>query len=88
MMPDPYARLPHSAKQRFAADARVTLFRQGAETKGLYIVLNGRVHLERVGPNGERFVIHRATEGTSFAEASIFSEFYHCDALVIEAGNS
>lgn len=44
------------------------------------------MYLERVGPNGERFVIHRATEGTSFAEASIFSECYHCDALVIEAG--
>ena len=49
-------------------------------------MLNGRVHLERVGPNGERFVIHRATAGTSFAEASIFSEHYHCDAVVIEAG--
>lgn len=86
MILDPYDRLPQSAKQRFAADAREVLFRQGAETKGLYIVLNGRVHLERVGPNGERFVIHRAMAGTSFAEASIFSEHYHCDALVIEAG--
>lgn len=54
---------------------------------GLYIALTGRVHLERVGPNGERFVIHRAKAGTSFAEASIFSEHYHCDALVIEAGD-
>ena len=87
MIPDPYARLPHSAQKRFSADARETLFRQGAETTGLYIVLTGRVHLERVGPNGERFVIHRAKAGTSFAEASIFSERYHCDALVIEAGD-
>ncbi len=86
MMPDPYARLPQSAKHRVAADARETLFRQGAETTGLFIVLNGRVHLERVGPNGERFVIHRAMARTSVAEASIFSEHYHCDALVIEAG--
>ena len=86
MIPDLYARLPQSAKHRIAADARETLFRQGAETTGLYIVLNGRVHLERVGPNGERLVIHRAMAGTSFAEASIFSENYHCDALVIEAG--
>ncbi len=86
MILDPYARLPQSAKHCVAADARSTLFRQGAETTGLYIVLNGRVHLERVGPNGERLVIHRAMAGTSFAEASIFSENYHCDALVIEAG--
>ena len=86
MIPDPYSRLPHSAQQRFSADVRETLFRQGDVTTGLYIVLSGRVHLERVGPNGERFVIHRAKAGTSFAEASIFSEHYHCDALVIEAG--
>jgi CRP-like cAMP-binding protein len=86
MIPDPYARLPYSAQKRFSAEARETIFRQGAETTGLYIVLTGRVLLERVGPNGERFVIHRAKAGTSFAEASIFSEHYHCDALVIEAG--
>lgn len=86
MLPDPYARLPQSAMHRIAADARGNLFRQGAETTGLYVIQHGRVHLERVGPNGERFVIHRAMAGTSFAEASIFSENYHCDALVIEAG--
>ncbi|MDD9922395.1 MAG: Crp/Fnr family transcriptional regulator [Boseongicola sp.] len=86
MIHDPYDRLPQSAKHRFVAEAGETLFRQGAETTGLYIVQNGRVHLERVGPNGERFVIHRAVAGTSFAEASIFSEHYHCDAVVIEAG--
>lgn len=83
---DLYAHLPKSALHRFAADARETLFRQGAVTKGLYLVLSGRVHLERVGLNGERFVIHRAIAGTSFAEAAIFSEHHHCDAVVIEAG--
>ena len=86
MIPALYARLPHSAQKRFSADARETLFRQGAKTTGLFIVLTGRVHLERIGPNGERFVIHRAEAGTSFAEASIFSEHYHCDAIVIEKG--
>ena len=86
MIPALYARLPHSAQKRFSTDAREALFRQGAETTGLFIVLTGRVHLERVGPNGERFVIHRAEAGTSFAEASIFSEHYHCDAIVIETG--
>lgn len=73
MIPDPYDRLPQSAKHRFVASTREALFRQGAKTTGLYIVLRGRVHLERFGPNGERFVIHRVMAGTSFAEASIFS---------------
>lgn len=87
MLPDPYNRLPDIALHHVSAVSRETLFRQGAVTKGLYVVLTGRVHLERVGPNGERFVIHRATAGTSFAEASIFSDKYHCDAVVIEAGD-
>lgn len=87
MLPEPYDRLPRTAKHRLVAGVSETLFRQGAKTTGLYIVLNGCVHLERVGPNGERFVIYRAMAGTSFAEASIFSEHYHCDAIVIEAGN-
>ena len=87
MIPHPYNRLPEAAQQRLSAIPRETLFRQGAATKGLYVVLSGRVHLERVGPQGERFVIHRATAGTSFAEASIFSERYHCDAVAISACN-
>ncbi len=86
MIPNPYTRLPSSARKRIVADARDTLFRQGAKATGLYVLLRGRVHLEQVGPNGERFVIHRVQAGTSFAEASIFSEHYHCDAVVIEAG--
>lgn len=85
MLPDPYHRLPQSAQTRVLLASRATLFRQGAKTNGLFIVTSGRVHLERVGPNGERFVIHRATAGTSFAEASIFSERYHCDAVAVEA---
>ncbi|SPJ26556.1 Crp/Fnr family transcriptional regulator [Falsiruegeria mediterranea] len=87
MLPDPYNRLPDIALHRVSAASRETLFLQGSVTKGLYVVLAGRVHLERMGPNGERFVIHRATAGTSFAEASIFSDRYHCDAVVIEAGD-
>lgn len=86
MSPEPFDLIPQAAQHRVVADARETLFRQGAVTTGLYIVLSGRVHLERVGPSGERFVIHRAIAGTSFAEASIFSEHYHCDAMVTEAG--
>lgn len=62
------------------------VFRQGGPTHGLYVVTRGRVHLERVGPGGERFIIHRAEAGTSFAEASVFSEVYHCDAVFVEAG--
>ena len=85
MLPEPYNRLPKSAQHGVCAVPREVLFRQGAVTRGLYILQTGRIHLERVGPNGERLIIHRATAGTSFAEASVFSDRYHCDAVVAEA---
>ncbi len=86
MIPDPYHRIPATALRRYSVAVGDILFRQSSRTHGLYVVDTGRVHLERVGPNGERFVIDRASPGTSFAEASVFSERYHCDAVVIEAG--
>jgi len=63
-----------------------TIFRQGARTFGLYVVETGRVHLERVGPDGERLIIYRAGPRMGFAEASVFSDTYLCDAVVAEAG--
>lgn len=86
MLPEPYDRLPNSAFRAQTVATGDVLFRQGARTHGLYVLKSGRVHLERVGPNGERLIIHRAASGTSFAEASVFSEHYHCDAIVVEAG--
>ena len=84
MLPDPYYRLPETAQHRVTVAARQMIFRRGQVANGLYVLLRGRVHLERVGPSGERFVIFRAASGRSFAEASVFSERYHCDAVCIE----
>ena len=78
MLPEPYDLLPTSALRPQTIAVGDVLFRQGARTRGLYVLITGRVHLERVGPNGERLIIHRAASGTSFAEASVFSERYHC----------
>ncbi len=86
MLPNPYDLIPSSALRPFSGTVGDVVFHQGGSTHGLYVVQTGRVHLERVGPNGERFIIHRAQAGTSFAEASVFSEVYHCDAVFLEAG--
>lgn len=86
MLPEPYDYIPISELRPLSCAVGDIVFRQGGPTQGLYVVTHGRVHLERVGPNGERFIIHRAQAGTSFAEASVFSEVYHCDAIVVEAG--
>jgi CRP-like cAMP-binding protein len=86
MLPEPYDRIPSSALRPFSGAVGDIVFHQGGPTHGLYVVQAGRVHLERVGPDGERFIIHRAQAGTSFAEASVFSDVYHCDAVFVEAG--
>lgn len=86
MLPAPYDQLSTTARHRLSVAAGDCVFRQGTRARGLFVVAAGRVHLERVGPDGERVVLHRASAGSSFAEASVFSESYHCDAVVVEAG--
>lgn len=86
MIPSPYDCLSLNAHRRFDMKQGDVIFRQGDATLGLFVVISGCVHLERVAPNGDRIVIHRAFDGASFAEASIFSETYHCDAVVIQPG--
>lgn len=86
MLPSPYNYLRAAAYQRFDMKQGNVIFRQGHATFGLFVVISGCVHLERVAPNGDRIVIHRAMDGAPFAEASIFSETYHCDALVVQSG--
>lgn len=65
----------------------MALFRQDQHTSGLYRVNCGCVTLQRISLNGDRLVLHRAISGGYFAEASIFSDLYHCDAICTEAGS-
>jgi CRP-like cAMP-binding protein len=63
------------------------LFRQNQTTSGLYRVVSGRVMLQRTGLGGDTLTLHRATSGGYFAEASVFSMTYHCDAICTEGGS-
>lgn len=65
--------------RRLAAGDR--LFRQGDRTFGIFQLAAGRVRLQRVTPDGATVTIHLARPGEMFAEASLFSEGYHCDAV-------
>lgn len=58
-----------------------TLFRSGDAVRLLYRVIGGTIALVRPLPQGADLVIQRAGVGTIFAEASLFAEVYHCDAL-------
>jgi CRP-like cAMP-binding protein len=69
-----------SAVQR-ALKAGQTLFRSGARTVGLYEIVKGKVRLARVDRSGREAVLQVAGPGETFAEASLFSSTYLCDAI-------
>jgi CRP-like cAMP-binding protein len=69
-----------SAVQR-ALKAGQALFRSGARTVGLYEIVKGKVRLARVDRSGREAVLQVAGQGETFAEASLFSSTYHCDAI-------
>jgi CRP-like cAMP-binding protein len=61
-----------------------TLFRQGSTTTAIFLVEAGCLRLERTTPDGRLLVLHTARAGAYFAEAALFSEVYHCDAVAVE----
>lgn len=84
MLPHPYDLLPSSASVVRMMRGGTLLFRRNDPVTAMYFLRAGRVDLVRYSDNGDKVVIHRAGPGESFAEAAIFSEFYHCDALAAE----
>jgi CRP-like cAMP-binding protein len=81
MIPAPFNLLPPSAAAILAVRQGDTLFRSGDKTSGLFASIDIDVHLVRMGQDGQSTMIHRAAPGTCFAEASLFSGTYHCDAI-------
>lgn len=57
------------------------LFRAGQRPTGLYQIVSGRIRLARVDRSGRETMLHSATAGDTVAEASLFSNAYHCDAI-------
>jgi CRP-like cAMP-binding protein len=57
------------------------LFRQGDAVSAIYEVEEGRIRLLRYTIDDHVAVLHTAASGESFAEAALFSEAYHCDAV-------
>jgi CRP-like cAMP-binding protein len=60
------------------------VFRNGSEARHVHFLAGGQVTLSRFGPRGEPVSIHVALAGEYFAEASLHSERYHCDAVVVQ----
>lgn len=57
------------------------LFRQGDPVFGIFAVTAGRLRLVRHAREGSLCILHVATAGETFAEAALFSDVYHCDAV-------
>lgn len=56
----------------------VRIFANGEKPASLFWVASGELQLVRHTPQGERVILQRCTRGV-LAEASLFSERYHCD---------
>jgi CRP-like cAMP-binding protein len=81
MLAPPFDQLPNTAISHHSCVAGERIFSQASASSALYYLISGEVHLLRFGSDGTQVMIHRAFSGDFFAEASLFSASYHCDAV-------
>jgi len=60
------------------------LFRPRDAVQSMFLVAKGVLRLVRSLPHGSQLTLQRASAGDILAEASIFAETYHCEAVAIE----
>lgn len=83
IMSDLISRLTSISISEKTIDAGAFLFLQGDPVHVLHIVRAGTVHLVRHQPDGATAVLQRATADKILAEASVYSDTYHCDGLAV-----
>ena len=69
------------ACSRFTLEEGAYLFRQGDDVLSLFLIEDGLVELTRHQRDGRPVVLQRARTRTLIAEASLYSDVYHCDAI-------
>lgn len=79
-LPGPFDRIELIHTKRIAIPSGGTLFFQGDATRGLFYLCAGAIDLKRVTSIGHNIIVHRAYAGEMFAEASLFTNQYHCTA--------
>ncbi|WP_298861688.1 Crp/Fnr family transcriptional regulator [uncultured Sulfitobacter sp.] len=78
---DLLARCGAATAKQVALQAGEALFHQGDAPIGLILVESGELELVRWTQRGGGVRIHTAKQGQTFAEASLFAETCHCDAV-------
>lgn len=64
-----------------------TLFAEGEEATGFYLLVSGHIKMCRVSADGREKVLHFVRPGETFAEAAFFGDgTYPADACSLEAG--
>jgi CRP-like cAMP-binding protein len=76
------------SQRDFAFEAGNAVFHLGDPVKLIHFVRSGVIHLIRHQPDGASLVLQRAGPGSILAEASMFSDRYHCDARAITAART
>ena len=76
----PLNSLFHAAQNRTIPPGGV-LFRRDDAVRSMFLVQVGAVALERPLADGTALTLHKAKEGELIAEASLFADTYHCDAI-------
>ena len=61
-----------------------TMFLTGAPVRSMFLVVKGQVDLVRHTETGLLTLLCRAGPGSVLAEASAYSEAYHCDGTAVE----
>jgi CRP-like cAMP-binding protein len=84
VMSDPLTRAFGDAPARSVA-AGEPLFHRGDPVHSMFFLRHGSVDLRRDGPGGTPMILHRAVAGRMLAEASAWSDRYHCDAVAVTA---
>jgi CRP-like cAMP-binding protein len=74
--------LAAGAKQR-TLRAGESLFRTGDPVYGVFAIESGRIQMLRYDIQGRPLVLFTGIQGDLFAEAALFSETYHCDAVAV-----
>jgi len=60
------------------------LFERGQKAGKIYSISSGKIRLVRATQEGNTAIMHIGLSGETIAEAALFSDVYHCDAIVDE----
>ncbi|RWI29419.1 Crp/Fnr family transcriptional regulator [Mesorhizobium sp.] len=80
-----FERFLELAERERSLPAGSVLFRMDDPVLSLFLVTAGELRLVRALPDGFQLTLQRAGSTSILAEASLFADRYHCDALAAEA---